>query len=92
MELIDEQYLEFIRRQSCIVPRCEAGPGSIAHHVLSRGAGRNDYLTAPLCASHHNQAGDSVHRLGIETFQKHHEVDFQEVIFGLMKRYVRVPA
>jgi hypothetical protein len=90
MELIDERYLEFIRGQPCSVPKCWMS-SSFAHHVLSRGAGRNDYLTVPLCASHHNQGGDSVHMLGIETFQKLHEIDFQEIIFCLMKRYVRIP-
>jgi hypothetical protein len=73
------------------VPGCWAGSGSHAHHVLSRGAGRNDYLTVPLCFYHHNGSGDSVHMIGQKSFQEYHKLDFKEAIFYLMKRYVRVP-
>lgn len=88
-QLIDEKYLQFIRDHGCIVPKCWARH-SHAHHVVSRGAGRNDYLTVPVCPGH-DTGPKGVHMLGRKRFQEKYSVDFNEAIVTLMSEYVRVP-
>lgn len=90
MQLIDEAYLEWIRQQRCIVPGCKSSGPCHAHHVLSRGAGRNDYLTVPLCPPH-DTGRLGVHTLGRDTFQERYGLDFKEAVFGFLVRYVRLP-
>ena len=75
-----------------MVPKCWAGPRSHPHHVISRGAARNDYLTVPLCWMHHvGSDKESVHKMGVASFQKYHGVDFKEVVFNMLARYTKTP-
>ena len=86
MELIDERYLEFVRRQPCCA--C-GGYGTIqAHHVQTKGAGRCDYLAVPLCVEDHT-GWCGVGNIGRDTFQREHGINFAEIIYALLSRYTR---
>jgi hypothetical protein len=76
--LLAEQFgpeAEEIRAMSCVV--CGHPPPSHAHHVCSRGAGGKKQDLAPLCAPEIGREGchQEVHRLGVETFEKLHQVN-----------------
>jgi hypothetical protein len=74
----NSDYLKFIRTMPCVVMLC--CNKSQAHHVDSIGSGGSDMRAVPLCAEHHTSGGDSVHRLGVKTFQVRHGVDFESQI------------
>lgn len=80
-----ETYLNFIRRQACIV--CAGTPSDPHHFIrLSAGVGAkgDDTKTIPLCREHHNEA----HRVGRTTFQARHNFDYWEEAFLLLEKYV----
>jgi len=57
-KVIDEDYLDYVRAQPCLVPLCrEAGPID-PHHLKAVGwreAKRNDFTAIPLCRKHHSE-------------------------------------
>ena len=87
MELIDERYLDFVRRQPCCVPGCREMVVH-AHHVQSKGAGRCDYMAVPLGQKHHTGPW-GVENIGRDTFQTKHGIKFEEIIYALLSRYTR---
>ena len=82
-----EGYMEWIRAKGCQVPGCyvndrewitynapwpKRGVMPEVAHVVSRGAGGNDYGNVTcLCRYHHRQQ----HRVGIKTFQRTYDID-----------------
>jgi hypothetical protein len=73
-----KQHMASIAAMPCLV----CGARSTVHHVTSTRSGgrisRSDYLTAPLCAKHHQiQHGpyDSVEALGHAGFYERHNID-----------------
>ena len=80
--IVDEDYLEFIKRRSCII--CGKAPPSDAHHVRTRGAGGSDYEATSLCRQHHSE----VHAIGRKTFQKKYNIDFRDVIIKNLIAYI----
>ena len=83
MVIINEEYLDFIRHQPCIVNLyCdywdtrdkEGNIISDPHHIDKRGYKdykRNDYHTVPLCRKHHSEEEN----LGKDGFPKKHNLD-----------------
>ena len=74
-----EPYLDFVRSKGC----CICGHPAEAHHAVGRrgtGVKPSDYGTIPLCRRHHQE----VHALGVDSFQKKHDVSFIEVVANLM--------
>lgn len=81
----------------CVV--CGA-PHPDAHHLSARkGGGRSipelwDVENGlPLCRDHHNLCGDSIERMGIDTFANHHGFGSREKLFeeaaAVWHRYVK---
>jgi len=74
-------YLDSIRGERCLV----CGNPAILHHLSAIGMGRKrknpliEHFTAiPLCHEHHNLGGDSIHRLGVLSFQKKFKINVWE--------------
>jgi len=64
----DEDYLDFLRGQHCIV--CMA-PADDPHHLKSRGAGGSDYTAVPLCRGHHRE----LHAMPDADFEDEYHLD-----------------
>ena len=79
------EYLEFIREQRCII--CHSSPCE-PHHVDTGGVGMkcSDYLTVPLCWTHHKE----IHRIGKQTFVEKHRINLYHCISQLMVRWLRI--
>lgn len=86
----DPQYLEFVRSFPCIV--CKAKEAVHAHHVDTGGLGvkGSDFSSVPLCHLHHTGGDASIHKLGIEEFEKLHSINLQRVQIQLLRAYVRL--
>jgi hypothetical protein len=65
--------VEWTKRLPCAI--CGARPSECAHVTHSKAAGGDANCTGPLCERHHTSGADSLHTLGIDTFQKHHGCD-----------------
>jgi hypothetical protein len=61
-------------------------PTECAHVDAKRNAGDEDNL-APICRDHHTQRGDSLHRMGIKSFQAHHGVDLKAIAKKVARDY-----
>lgn len=79
------EYRAWIKTERCLVRECHKK--TLAHHVVSVGAGGSDLTCVPLCSDHHTLGGDSVHRLGRDTFSKRHNIDLNAEIERLQKEY-----
>lgn len=79
---VDKKYLSFIREQRCLVGYVCTGD-IVYHHTKTRGAGGSDYLTIPLCHKHHVE----VHQVGVKTFQEIYNIDFENNINKLKKKW-----
>lgn len=78
--LKDRAYLDWIRRQPCLIDHVAAH----AHHTTAVGAGGSDYRAVPLCPKHHMEA----HRLGRSRFEERHRLDLNEEVIRLLERYI----
>ena len=86
----DEKYLNFIRKQECII--CQGAFGkSEAHHVFVGGMGMkcSDHFTVPLCAAHHTQRPDSIHKIGKENFEKVNNRKLESDIIYFLSKYIK---
>lgn len=87
-EVIDEDYLDFIRNQGCCVKACKYSNVKVfSHHIVSRHLGRRDDKTVPLCGFHHNLSKDAIHIMGKISWQEKFEVDIEELALRLRKEY-----
>jgi hypothetical protein len=68
----------------------ECMPVEVAH-VGDRGLGAkcSDRETIPLCAQHHREGSDAVHRLG-KNFWSHHGIDRDQLVAQLQRRFEAV--
>lgn len=76
----DEDYLDYIRRQDCIV--CLA-PADDPHHLDTRGSGGSDYTCVPLCRGHHREIGTK----GMQKMEREYNLDFWRQAHRLLRRY-----
>jgi len=85
----DPQYLEFVRSFPCIV--CRAKNDIHAHHTETGGMGvkGSDLSSVPLCHEHHTGGDVSIHKLGVEEFEKLHGISLKLVQVELLRAYVR---
>jgi len=79
--LVDPTYLGWISGQRCLL---DGRPAVDPHHAKPKSVGGSDYRTLPLCREHHREC----HRIGRETFQKRHNLDFAEEIIRHLERYL----
>lgn len=79
-----EEYLEYVRSQSCSVDGCN--DGSVAHHVLPGGMSLkgSDFASIPLCWDHHSE----LHQTGVKTFAKKHKLNYAEAIVSILIPYL----
>jgi len=81
-----EKYLEFIRKQPCIVCGYKT---TQAHHIrFANNSGTaskpSDTWTIPLCKLHHLE----YHQIGRDTFYDRHGVDVFLDLFTLTRKYI----
>lgn len=81
VKIIDEDYLDWIREQPCVV---SGHTHVVAHHVQRKSQGRNDYLTVPLTHELHTE----LHKIGVETFEKKHAVDLAKAVTAKLVEYL----
>lgn len=79
-----KRYLEFIRSLPCV----NCGRPAEAHHAETGGMGikANDTRTISLCHPCHQMA----HSMGIETFQREHNICFKDVMLRCMETYILI--
>lgn len=83
---IDNNYVRWVHGWECVVPYCEKRYPVHAHHVKTRGTLGSDRTCLPLCADHH--VGNSgVHTVGVITFQKKHNIDFDALVEEFNRRF-----
>lgn len=87
--LRDDQYLDWIRQQRCIVPGCRQQYQTEAAHVGLRGFGQkcSDHETLPLCVEHHREGPSAHHVLG-KRFWEVHGIDMQTAVEEQRALYV----
>ena len=78
---IDEDYLKYIRSQSCIISGQIAEP----HHTRTRGASGSDYCAVPLSRILHTE----IHAIGRYAFREKYGVDFNKAIIRLLIGYIK---
>lgn len=88
--VVDPGFMEFCRRQGCILKDRHDCRGVITfHHVRSYGSPRDDTRGFGLCAAGHLHAlGEhSIERLGKRRFEEHWCIDIESEIARLRERY-----
>lgn len=81
----DEEYLDFIRAQECLVRGCRAR--STPDHLIARGwreAKNDDYTAVPLCIPHHGDRQGHT----IEWFKTKYNVDLWKEAHGFTKIFL----
>lgn len=87
----DKKYLAWVRKQPCVVTKAVGTYAAIhAHHVHmggQSGIGQkpSDYRTLPLEANEHA----CLHNTGERLYWQAEEIDPEQLIAGLMLRYLR---
>lgn len=86
-----EEYKEFIRNLPCCVPGCTRRRNSKnnkrqvdPHHTKSVGAGGSDLTCIPHCDIHH----EATHKLGCNTFQERHGVNYLREMNINLQKYI----
>lgn len=81
----DPDYLDFIRRQPCLVCRKIAEPHHFGPHGL--GIKGSDYKTVPLCRYHHSLL--TAVGWSLERFEQKFCLDFKEEAIILLSKYIQ---
>lgn len=86
---VNEEYLEFIRKQPCCVDNFDCRPvsqekRSDPHHVKSQKSGGSDLGCVPLCRLHHG----FFHSIGILTFQTKYQIDLKDVQIDCLQKFI----
>lgn len=83
----DSQYLKFVASLGCMICRKPA----IAHHTETGGIGvkGSDYSCINLCDNHHVSGQYAVHRIGVESFEEHFNIDIKDQQIQLLRQYLR---
>jgi len=77
-----KKYLEYIRKQPCVV--C-GHTLTQAHHVKTVGSGGGDEWVIPLCIPCHQM----IHMIGRDTFFRRHKVNIQQELFEMVSGYLK---
>lgn len=86
IKLISPDYLNFIRKQICLVTHHHIGK-SEPHHLKARGWGegkRNDFTALPLCRAAHSE----IEQIGVQKFQAKYELDLYQEMAWLLMAYM----
>ena len=85
----DEDYLNFIRSQPCMI----CGRQSEPHHEPLNGHGMgykgSDRETLPLCRCHHTTGLINRHTTGRKTFYEYYGIDWRKEVVRYQERYDR---
>ena len=76
---MSKKYLKFIKEQPCLICFLKAD----AHHLVSRGAGGNDYQVIPLCRHHHSE----LHQTGMDRFQAKYQLNLWKHCASYLVKY-----
>jgi len=85
-KLLSKKYLDYIRRQFCLV--CGNTPCD-PDHLEARGMGGankdgfKDYSCIPLCREHHTER----HQFGNQKFEYKYNINLWKDAFNLLRRY-----
>jgi hypothetical protein len=88
--VIDPEYMDWARRQGCILRDKHRCRGAITfHHVRHFGSPKDDTHGLPLCAAAHlyDLGGHSIERMGKTLWQAHWCVDIEREIARLRAEY-----
>ena len=77
----NKDYIEYIKEQPCCITE---RPNVDPHHTKSIGSGGSDLSAIPLTHELHVEC----HKIGRDTFQKKYNIDFKDIIFKLMERFI----
>ena len=86
LKLSSKKYLEYIRKQPCLV--CGSQPCD-PDHLEARGMGganrdgKKDYSCVPLCRYHHTER----HNTGNNYFESRYAINLWKDAFNLLRRY-----
>lgn len=86
-EVIDEDYLNWVRKQKCCVSGCNNI--SVPHHIFSRKLGRRDDLVINVCQVHHVTGGvkEAIHQMGKVSWSEHFGIGLEEHAKALYAKY-----
>jgi hypothetical protein len=81
-------YLDFVRKQNCLIGHCCEGD-VVGHHLRSSinsgiGMKPNDTYCIPLCAKHHGL----LHQHGQKTFQETHTIDLYKARCKCLESFI----
>jgi len=78
----NDKYLDFIRKQSCII----CGKKSDAHHIETGGMGikASDYRTIPLCRTHHTE----FHNIGRTAFEERYLLKLDKIVIEFLEKFI----
>jgi len=77
----DEDYVDWIRDQPCLVCR---RPGSDPAHLDTRGSGGSDLTCVPLCRRHHREQEDNP----LSKFEDEYHINLWRCSHRLLRRYL----
>jgi len=88
-EIIDEDYLNWIRQLTCCVEGCNNN--AVPHHLYSRKLGRNDHETINICQFHHVTGGinDAIHQMGKVSWSKKFGINLEAHAKKLHEQYTQ---
>jgi len=81
----DEAYLKYIKGLPCACRDHTCTGDVVPHHTTTKGAGGSDYLTIPLCYTHHSR----IHNEGRIHFQFYCHVVLEDEIQKNLIGYIR---
>ena len=82
---VSKKYLEYIKTLPCAGRDHSCTGDVVPHHTITKGAGGSDYLTIPLCYTHHQR----VHNYGITYFQLHAGICIADEITKNLVGYIK---
>lgn len=80
-----EARVGWTKRLPCAV--CGTVPSECAHLTHTKAAGGRADDTGPLCERHHTTGADSLHTLGVDTFQATHGIDLTALAADTARRW-----
>ena len=88
--LRNEAYLDFVRRQTCVLT---GAPYPHAHHVRlgndgGMGLKPSDYRTIPLAPALHTTSQQGVHSVGEERFYEKHQMKPDAICIALLAKFI----
>ena len=87
----DKEYLEYIRKQECVINNGDCWGDMVAAHLKSVGSGGNDNTAIPMCVGHHTGGmgiTKNLHNTPMAEFEKIYHINLWNKRDRLLEKWM----